>query len=408
MNPTDKQLDLIRTKKNELGESEFNAIAARLNLQPDRLTKATASQLIEALIEACHYDLDEIKSRLKLAAHVESDLGPPTTINGKWLFWLCPFQAEKTPSFGVNSDNDTCHCYGCGFDGSVIDYHEKRTGLPTWQVIQDLAAQAGVSPGGNGITQPKPNRRRILPPSEIKLDADPPPVDWQNRGYAAITDILAPALFSPEGDQARAWLEKRGIDEKTMGRFSLGYTQGGDVNGLWFGLGPKPERGIVIPHYYYYADERKGVCQILYGLKVRRPVPPGTPNKYYCASGSKPGSSLFNADSLLRHEIAFVVEGELDCIALHSKIADLAAVITLGHKQAKIADCWLHHLVHIKRFYVATDANEDEAAFEYWKSIVGSRAERTPPPGGCKDVCEAAENGYDLRQWTMETIGVTT
>ncbi|MEM7031775.1 MAG: hypothetical protein AAF629_19630, partial [Chloroflexota bacterium] len=204
---------------------------------------------------------------------------------------------------------------------------------------------------------------------------------------------LCDNLFNNQGAKARNWLTTRGIDENAMIRFNLGFTTGGFVQSLEFSGG----RGIVIPHYNKYT-------RTIAALKVRRPVSEGTTNKYYCVKGSKPSSSLYNADSLSDQKICFVTEGEFDTIALHSQISDLAAVITLGSKTAKLANYWLPHLLGIRHYYIATDANEDEQAANYWLDLVGNRGKRVLPPGGCKDVCDAVIAGYDLRAWAMAII----
>jgi DNA primase len=35
---------------------------------------------------------------------------------------LCPFHAEKTPSFQVNREKGFFHCFGCGAGGDVIKF----------------------------------------------------------------------------------------------------------------------------------------------------------------------------------------------------------------------------------------------------------------------------------------------
>lgn len=41
---------------------------------------------------------------------------------GKEQTGLCPFHAEKNPSFSVNEDKAVFHCFGCGVGGDVIDF----------------------------------------------------------------------------------------------------------------------------------------------------------------------------------------------------------------------------------------------------------------------------------------------
>ena len=35
---------------------------------------------------------------------------------------LCPFHNEKTPSFLINDDRGSYHCFGCGAHGDIISF----------------------------------------------------------------------------------------------------------------------------------------------------------------------------------------------------------------------------------------------------------------------------------------------
>ena len=44
---------------------------------------------------------------------------------GKDYQGLCPFHAEKTPSFNISSDRGMYYCYGCGVGGDMFTFIEE-------------------------------------------------------------------------------------------------------------------------------------------------------------------------------------------------------------------------------------------------------------------------------------------
>jgi DNA primase len=60
------------------------------------------------------------------------------------LVGLCPFHAEKTPSFGVSPTKQVYYCFGCGTGGTATKFLEQIESLSFAETIERLAKDAGV------------------------------------------------------------------------------------------------------------------------------------------------------------------------------------------------------------------------------------------------------------------------
>ena len=67
--------------------------------------------------------IEAIKRDIDLVALVKAK-GVKLRKNGKSYFGLCPFHADKNPSFSVNPTNNLWQCFGCGAGGDVIRFIE--------------------------------------------------------------------------------------------------------------------------------------------------------------------------------------------------------------------------------------------------------------------------------------------
>jgi hypothetical protein len=63
---------------------------------------------------------------------------------GAELVGLCPFHAEKTPSFTVNDRKGFYHCFGCGEHGDAIAFVMRRQGHAFPQAVELLEAEGGL------------------------------------------------------------------------------------------------------------------------------------------------------------------------------------------------------------------------------------------------------------------------
>jgi CHC2 zinc finger len=97
-------------------------------------------------------EVDEVRRRTSLRALVEA-VTELRREGGQWV-GLCPFHAEKTPSFTVYEDQGRYHCFGCGEDGDVFAFIMKTQLLSFPDAVRVLAAAAGVSLSVTGSVPP--------------------------------------------------------------------------------------------------------------------------------------------------------------------------------------------------------------------------------------------------------------
>jgi len=159
--------------------------------------------------------VDEIKDRLDIVEVIQSSV--PLKKAGRNYKGLCPFHAEKTPSFVVFPDTGTWHCFGaCGTGGDVFSFIMKQENLDFGEALQILARRAGV--------ELEPRSPQVAE-AEKRLDL------LRQINQAAATYFHHLLFNSDEAARARAYLEKRGLNRQTIDGFQVGYCLD-----LWDGL----------------------------------------------------------------------------------------------------------------------------------------------------------------------------
>lgn len=125
---------------------------------------------------------------------------------GRLYGGLCPFHSEKTPSFYVYPDTQSFYCFGCGAGGDAITFAKKINSISYGEAVKLLAGRAGM-PEPQEDDKTGRMRSRILS---------------MNKEAARFFHACLNSTVE-EARQARAYWRRRGLDDKTIVRFGLGY-----------------------------------------------------------------------------------------------------------------------------------------------------------------------------------------
>jgi DNA primase len=286
---------------------------------------------------------------------------------------LCPFHAEKSPSFTVTPTKQFYHCFGCGANGDAIRFLVEQNGMTFIDAVKDLAQQVGLTV-----------------PDDDRSAADRELAAAQKERRTTLTDVLARAAAHfrrqlKESPRAIEYLKGRGLSGEIAARFGLGYAPDG-----WRGLASVfpsyddpllEESGMVIVQDADAADEAQRKRYDRFRNRIMFPIRSvqgdiigfggrvldrGEPK--YLNSPETPVFvkgrelyGLFEARAALRERgYALVVEGYMDVVAL-AQAGYGNAVATLG------TACTAEHVQKLFRF---TDA----VVFSFDGDAAGRRA----------------------------------
>ena len=285
---------------------------------------------------------------------------------------LCPFHAEKSPSFTVSLTKQFYHCFGCGKNGNAISFLMEHAGMNFVEAVKDLAHTYGMQ-----VLEEE------VDPAERQRAAE------RREHQATITDVLEQAATAykqhlRQSPHAIEYLKGRGLTGDIAKRFGLGYAPDG-----WRSLASVfpdyqapvlVESGLVIHQNEDGSEEKRydrfrdrimfpirnirGEC-IGFGGRV---MGQGTPK--YLNSPETPVFSkgrelygLFEARQAIRDAgYVLVTEGYMDVVAL-AQLGFAHAVATLG--TACTTD-------HVQKLFRVTDS----VVFSFDGDAAGRRAAR--------------------------------
>jgi DNA primase len=149
-------------------------------------------------------DFDRVKERVDIVQLVGERV--PLKKAGRAYSGLCPFHSEKTPSFTVDPDRRTFHCFGCGEKGDCFDWLMKLDGVDKGEALKTLAERAGIELTGGRPPAEREREKRLL------------------AAHDTAHFYFRQALRgTPKGKAAAEYVAKRGIDEKSVEQFGVSY-----------------------------------------------------------------------------------------------------------------------------------------------------------------------------------------
>lgn len=150
--------------------------------------------------------VQEIKTRTDIVELIQAYV--PLKQAGSSYKGLCPFHAEKTPSFTVNRERGLFRCWGCGQGGDCFAFLQLKEGLSFPEAGEVLARRLGLEWVRQGDSAERRSERERL--------------------YDAVA--LAERFFRQQLEAhpvVQKYLEKRGLAPETVESFRLGYAPPG-------------------------------------------------------------------------------------------------------------------------------------------------------------------------------------
>ncbi len=149
--------------------------------------------------------LEDLRRRIDLAEVIASYL--PMQRSGASYKALCPFHAEKTPSFIVQKGDSHYHCFGCGAHGDAIAFLMGHLQMTFLDAIESLAERFQVP-------LEKIEAEKESGPSKARLKQALEKASWLYHFFL---------LHSEEGRRALEYLYQRAISLSFIRQFEIGY-----------------------------------------------------------------------------------------------------------------------------------------------------------------------------------------
>ncbi len=305
--------------------------------------------------------VEEVKSRVDIVGLVNEYV--PLKKAGRNYKALCPFHNEKTPSFMVSPDRQIFKCFGCDEGGDAFAFYEKIEGVEFGEAFRFLASRAGVQLKEYRPSAAEQRKEELLKATE--------------KASKLYHHLL---IKHPTGKKALEYLKARGIKQKAIVDFQLGYApaRSNILLEVWKKKGLSIQNAVTAGLLMFFGDRPKdrffgrimfpifdaqGRAIAFSGRSLGEIEPkylnsPETP--IFSKSKALYGINLAKQD-VKREKTAVLVEGNLDVISSFqvgttNVVAPLGTALTVS--QVETLSRWAETII----FAFDTDLAGDAAA----------------------------------------------
>lgn len=278
--------------------------------------------------------------RVRDATDIAAVIGETVTLRrrGQKLWGLCPFHAEKSPSFSVDPARQLFYCFGCQVGGNVFTFLMRRDGKSFPEALAELADRAGIALPDR-VGQRGGRRTALL------------------AVLSAAQQYFRQALLDSGGQVGRAYLERRGLPASTVSDFGLGWAPDewegllGSLRRLGYPVADVVEAGLAVERDRGAYDRLRGRITFpirdpdgrVVGFGGRAVVDDAGVPKYLNTPETAvyhKGRILYGADraraAWSEGRAPIIVEGYMDVLAMHraglfEAVGSLGTALTVEH-----------------------------------------------------------------------------
>ena len=157
--------------------------------------------------------LDELKTRVSLSQVAGRKViwDRRKSNQAKGDMWApCPFHQEKTASFHVDDRKGFYYCFGCHAKGDIVSFVQETENVGFMEAVELLTRDAGMA----------------MPARDPKAAEKADRATQLAKATEAAVGHFRLQLKTQAAAEARAYLERRGLNQAILDRFEIGFAPG--------------------------------------------------------------------------------------------------------------------------------------------------------------------------------------